>query len=105
MDILTLSDLNIKIKVVEHYEVPKTNYMLDFNSNQEVIIRFFEKGREVSEDDVIIGTIVADNFEGFFKEVRRYFPKNTKFSISKDYALILLALYNGGEPEDYEEEY
>ena len=103
MCILTLSDLNAKIKVVEDYEVPKTNYMLDYNSNQEVIIRAFEKGREIPEDDVIIGVIVADNFEDFFKEVRRYFPKNTKLSISKDYALVLLALYNGGEPEDYDE--
>lgn len=101
--ILDLSDLNEVIPVIGDFELPKTRYMLDIDYNGDIYARAYNKGKETSKEDIFIGGIIADNFDDFFKELKRYFHKNTKLSISKDYALVLLALFNGGETEDYDE--
>lgn len=103
--ILNLSELNKVMPVVDDYEVPKTRYLLDLDYNCDVFAKAYKKGKEVPEEDIEIGPIIVDNFDDFFKEVKSYFPRNIKLSISKDYALVLLALYNGGEADDYDDQY
>ncbi len=103
--ILNINDLNKVMPVVGYYDVPKTRYVLDIDHNGEVFAKAYKKGKETPEEDMEIGVVIVDNFDDFFKEVKGYFPRNTKLSISKDYALVLLALYNGGEADDYDEEY
>lgn len=103
MIIQDLTDLNDVISVVEDFEVPKTRYMLDIECNGDIYARAYNMGKEIPDEDIFLGAIIADNFDEFFEELKCYFRKNTKLSISKDYALVLLASFNGGEPEDYDE--
>ena len=100
---LSLSELREKVSIVGRTGTVKTGYILDLNSNGEAVLYRYENFEEVEDDRCELGVLMYETFDDFIKQIREYAGRK-KLYIAIDYALVLLAVLNGGMPEDYEED-
>jgi len=100
---ISLAELREKIPVVGRTELIKTGYILDVNGSGEIELSYYKNCEEVEDEKITIDFLVYETFDDFTKQVKEYTEKK-KLYISIDYALVLLAVLNGGMPEDYEED-
>ncbi len=98
----SLDELKKLIPVVEDGELINTGYIVEVKYGGDIEFKRYENKEALDDESITVSVLVYDNFEEFLKEVKFYTGRK-KVYLSKDYAVILLSILNGGEPEDYED--
>ena len=97
----SMEELKERIPVVGISEPIKVGYVLEY-SGSDLVLNRYENGNHIYEDSIDVGFMCYDDFNSFISQLRKHIGRK-KVYISADYASVLLAIINGGEPEDYEE--
>ena len=98
----SLDELKKLIPVVEDDELINTGYILEVKYSGDLEFKRYENREEIEDDNIEVSFLAYNNFEEFLKEVKFYTGRK-KVYLSLDYAVVLLAILNGGDPEDYED--
>lgn len=98
----SLDELKKLIPVAEDGEIINTGYILEIKYGGDIEFVRYENSDVVDDESIEVGMLVYDDFAGFTKELKFYTGRK-KVYLSKDYAVVLLSILNGGEPEDYED--
>lgn len=98
----SLDELKKSIPVIENHKSINNGYVVDVNYKGNIMFSRYENGKEIKEERIETTVLLYDTFEEFLKEIKVYVGKK-KVYLTKDYAAIILAVLNGGYPEDYEE--
>lgn len=99
----SLDELRKKIPVVGRNQVVKTGYILDINGSGEVELLRYKNFEEDEYEWYNLGVLMYETFDDFLKKIKEYTGRK-KLYIAIDYAVVLLAVLNGGEPDDYDED-
>lgn len=99
----SLEDLRKIVPVIGRTEVIKTGYILDINSSGNAELLRYENFEENEYEWHNLGVLMYEDFEDFMKQIKQYTGRK-KLYIAIDYAVVLLAVLNGGMPDDYDED-
>ncbi len=96
----SVKELSVIVPVVKSFKEIKNGYLLDYSVKGGLELRRYENTKFVVKESIYIGLLIYENFASFMEEMQKYIGRK-KLYISYDYAIVLLAIINGGDPEDY----
>lgn len=98
----SLEELRKHIPILSEGDVIRTGYIVDYTGKGKVEILRYKDFVQDDYEGCVLGVMEYTNFENFMNEIRKHVGRK-KLYISVEYAAYLLAMLNGGNPEDYEE--
>jgi len=97
----SIYELRKNIPILENEDDIEIGYVLECLKDGDAELKWYENGREVEPKSIYVGYMFFDSFDSFINDLNE-FVGNEEVYLSMDFATILLAVLNGGEPEDYE---
>lgn len=96
----SIKELSLIVPAVKSFKEIKNGYLLDYSVKGGLELRRYENTKFIVKESIYIGLLIYEDFASFMEEMEKYIGRK-KLYISYDYAIVLLAIINGGDPEDY----